>query len=145
MPHRPPSDAEIAEILSTSRTFAMVGASANEARPSYGVMRFLLAKGYDVVPVNPGLAGQQILGRTVAADLASVPAPVDVVDVFRNSEAALDVVRAAIAEKDRLGLKAVWLQIGVVNEIAAAEAEAAGLAVVMDRCPKIEHARLIRG
>lgn len=145
MTETPLDEAAIAAILRTQQTFAVVGASANAARPSYGVMKYLLAHGYTVIPINPGLAGQEILGQPVVASLAALEGPVDVVDVFRNSEAAHDVVRAAIREKDRLGLKTVWMQIGVVNEAAAAEAEAAGLSVVMDRCPKIEHARLIAG
>jgi predicted CoA-binding protein len=105
-------------------------------------MKYLLAKGYRVIPINPGLAGQEILGQPVAADLDGLLAPVDMVDVFRNSEAALGVTRQAIALKDTLGLKVVWMQLGVVNETAAREAEAAGLRVVMNRCPKIEYGRL---
>jgi len=143
MTYAPPSDLAIADILKAAKTFAVVGASNKLARPSYGVMRYLLANGYRLVPVNPGLAGQEIHGQPVVADLASISTPIDVVDVFRNSDAALDIVRAAIREKDRLAIKAVWMQIGVINEQAANEAAAAGLAVVMDRCPKIEHARLV--
>jgi predicted CoA-binding protein len=143
MTYAPPSDLAIADILKAAKTFAVVGASNKLARPSYGVMRYLLANGYRVVPVNPGLAGQEIHGQPVVADLSSISNPIDVVDVFRNSDAALDIVRAAIREKDRLAIKAVWMQIGVINEQAANEAAAAGLAVVMDRCPKIEHARLV--
>ena len=143
MTYAPPSDLAIADILKAGKTFAVVGASNKLARPSYGVMRYLLANGYRLVPVNPGLAGQEIHGQPVVADLSSISNPIDVVDVFRNSDAALDIVRAAIREKDRLAIKAVWMQIGVINEQAANEAAAAGLAVVMDRCPKIEHARLV--
>lgn len=143
MTYAPPSDPAIADILKAAKTFAVVGASNKLARPSYGVMRYLLANGYRLVPVNPGLAGQEIHGQPVVADLSSISNPIDVVDVFRNSDAALDIVRAAIREKDRLAIKAVWMQIGVINEQAANEAAAAGLAVVMDRCPKIEHARLV--
>lgn len=143
MTYAPPSDPAIADILKAAKTFAVVGASNKPARPSYGVMRYLLANGYRLVPVNPGLAGQEIHGQPVVADLASISTPIDVVDVFRNSDAALDIVRAAIREKDRLAIKAVWMQIGVINEQAANEAAAAGFAVVMDRCPKIEHARLV--
>ena len=102
----------------------------------------LKRKGYTVHLVNPGQAGREILGQTVYATLADVPPTVDVVDVFRNSEAALEVTRAAIRLKDQLQIKAVWMQIGVRNDVAAAEAEAAGLKVVMDRCPKIEYAWL---
>jgi uncharacterized protein len=136
------NDDDIRAILKTARTFAVIGASANAERPSYGVVGFLNASGYTVHPVNPGLAGQAIHGRTVYAALANVPAPVDVVDVFRASDAALDAVRHAIAEKDRLGIKVVWMQLGVVNDVARREALAAGLMVVMDRCPKIEATRL---
>lgn len=145
MTYTPPSDAEIADILRTSRTFAVVGASSNASRPSYGVMAYLQAKGYQVVPVNPALAGSTLLGEHVAPDLSALDTPIDVVDIFRQSDAALEVVRSAIREKDRLTIKTIWMQIGVVNETAASEAQAAGLAVVMDRCPKIEYARLIGG
>ena len=143
MTYQAPSDDEIADLLRTARTFAVVGASANPSRPSHGVARFLLARGYEVIPVNPGLAGGELLGQPVAADLSAITRPVDIVDIFRNSEAALDVVRAAIREKDRLGIKAVWMQLGVINEVAAGEAATAGLTVVMDRCPAIEWPRLI--
>ncbi len=142
MNHDSYSDDYIADILSSVRSFAFVGASANTSRPSYFAMKYLLGKGYTVVPVNPGIAGQQILGQTVCASLADIADPIDVVDIFRNSEAALEVAREAIALKDKLGLKAVWLQLGVRNEEAAKEAEAAGLKVVMNRCPKIEYGRL---
>lgn len=142
MNHDRYDDDYIADILRSSRVFAFVGASANTSRPSYFAMKYLLGKGYKVHPVNPGLAGQEILGQAVYATLADVPAPVDVVDVFRNSEAALPIVRDAIGLKDKLGLKAVWMQLGVRNDAAAAEAEAAGLKVVMNRCPKIEYGRL---
>lgn len=143
MSYVPPDDQAIAEILRTSRTFAVVGASNDASRPSYGVMGYLIAKGYTVIPVNPGLAGRKVLGQRVAAELAKLRRPVDVVDIFRRPDAALDVVRAAIREKDRLGIKTVWMQLGVINERAAEEARAAGLTVVMDRCPKIEYARLL--
>lgn len=142
-PAAAPDDAAITAILRSSRTFAVIGASDDPARPSYGVMRYLKANGYEVIPVNPTLEGREILGLSVKGDLAAISRPVDVVDIFRNPKAALDAVRAAIREKDRLGIKTVWMQIGVINEAAAAEARAAGLAVVMDRCPKIEHARLM--
>lgn len=138
-----PTDAEVADILKSVRTFAVVGASDNPVRPSFGVMKFLKAKGYEVIPVNPSLAGQEVLGAHAAADLAAIVRPVDVVDIFRRSDAVLETVRAAIQEKDRLGIKVIWMQIGVVSEEAATEARAAGLTVVMDRCPKIEYARLI--
>lgn len=136
------TDAQISEILSLSKSFAVVGASANPFRPSFGVMEFLIASGYQVHPVNPGHAGQKILGRTVYAKLADVPAPVDVVDIFRNSAAAADVVAQAIAQKNALSLRVIWMQLGVVNEQAAQSATQAGLTVVMNRCPKIEALRL---
>lgn len=139
------SDSEIREILTRLRTFAVVGASPKPERPSYGVMGFLIARGYKVKPVNPGFAGKTILDQLVYASLADVPAPVDVVDIFRASDAVPQIVREAIAQKERLSVKAIWMQLGVINEDAAAEARAAGLTVVMDRCPKIEFARLIRG
>ncbi|MBU2580659.1 MAG: CoA-binding protein [Alphaproteobacteria bacterium] len=135
-------DAYIAQILSEVRVFAFVGASANVSRPSYFAMKYLIAKGYEVHPVNPGQAGKEVLGRKVYARLCDVPAPVDVVDVFRNSEAALGVTREAVDLKDRLGVKVLWMQLGVRNDAAAAEAEEAGLRVVMNRCPKIEYGRL---
>ena len=142
MNHDRYSDDYIAGILRAARVFAFVGASANSSRPSYFAMKYLLGKGYVVHPINPGFAGQQLLGQTFYATLADVPAPVDVVDIFRNSEAALEVTREAIRLKDKLGLKVVWMQLGVRNDEAAAEAEAAGLHVVMNRCPKIEYGRL---
>ena len=136
-------DAAIASILKNARTFAVIGASDDASRPSYGVMSYLKAKGYKVIPVNPTLEGRKILGASVRTDLAAIRQPIDVVDIFRRPDAALEAVRAAIREKERLRIKAVWMQIGVINETAAAEARAAGLAVVMNRCPKIEYARLI--
>lgn len=136
------TDEQISELLNSVRTIALVGASNSPDRPSYGVMEFLLAKGYEVHPINPGFAGKTLLGRTVYASLADVPAPVDMIDIFRNSEAAGEVIRAAIPMKERLGLKAVWMQLGVRNDDAARAAEAAGITAVFDRCPKIEIARL---
>ena len=142
MNHDTYSDDYIAGILRSVRTIALIGASSNLVRPSYFVLKYMLAKGYQVHPVNPGLAGQEILGREVYGDLADVPAPVHMVDIFRNSEAALDVTRESIALKDKLGIKVIWMQLSVRNDQAAAEAEAAGLSVVMNRCPKIEYGRL---
>jgi predicted CoA-binding protein len=142
MNHDGYTDDYIAGILGRARSIAMVGASATNNRPSYFAMKYLLAKGYRVVPVNPGLAGKTILGQAVYAALADVPPPVDIVDIFRSSEAALEVAREAIRLKDQLGIKVVWMQLGVRNQEAAAEAEAAGLQVVMNRCPKIEYGRL---
>jgi predicted CoA-binding protein len=142
MNHDRYDDAYIAGILDSVKSIAMVGASANTNRPSYFAMKYLGGKGYDLKAVNPGLAGGAILGHPVYASLADVPPPVDMVDIFRNSEAALAITREAIALKDRLGIKVIWMQLSVHNDVAAAEAEAAGLLVVMNRCPKIEYGRL---
>lgn len=131
-------DKEIANILTSTQHIALVGASDKPARASYGVMAYLLAQGYKVTPVNPGLAGETILGQTVVASLDAIQEPVDMVDVFRNSEAAWGVAQEAIA----IGAKTLWLQLGIINEQAAVLAGDAGLNVVMDRCPKIEIPRL---
>jgi predicted CoA-binding protein len=125
-------------ILRGVKTIAMVGASANWNRPSYFVMKYLQVKGFRVIPVNPAAVGQEILGETVYASLKEVPEKVDMVDVFRNSEAAGPITDEAIEK----GAKVVWMQIGVRNDAAAERAEAAGLKVVMNRCPKIEYSRL---
>ncbi|HEY8277347.1 MAG TPA: CoA-binding protein [Methyloceanibacter sp.] len=138
MNHDTYSDTYIADILSRSRTIAMVGASPNASRPSYFAMKYLMAKGFGVIPVNPGQAGEEILGETVYSILTDIPGPVDIVDIFRNSEAALPITRDAIA----IGAKVVWMQLGVRNDEAATLAEDAGLKVVMNRCPKIEYGRL---
>ena len=135
-------DSYIAGILQDAKSFAMVGASANTRRPSYFVLKYLIAKGYRVSPINPGLAGSAILGQKVFARLTELDQPVDAVDIFRNSEAALGIVLDAISLKDKLGIKVVWMQLGVRNDEAAALAETAGLKVVMNRCPKIEYGRL---
>ena len=142
MSHDRYTDEYIADILGRAEVIAMVGASATNNRPSYFAMKYLLGKGYRVIPVNPGLAGQQILGQPAFAALADVPPPEDIVDIFRSSAAALEIAREAIRLKDKLGIKVVWMQLGVRNDAAAAEAEAAGLKVVMNRCPKIEYGRL---
>ncbi len=135
-------DSYIAGILQEAKSFAMVGASANTRRPSYFVLKYLIAKGYRVVPINPGQAASEILGQKIFARLADLDQPVDVVDIFRNSEAALGIVRDAIALKDKLGIKVIWMQLGVRNDEAAAVAKTAGLKVIMNRCPKIEYGRL---
>lgn len=131
------TDADIRSLLERTRSIALVGASANPERPSHRVMGKLLAHGYRVIPVNPGLAGQDLLGQRVVASLAEA-GRVDLVDIFRRSEDAGAVVDEAIAS----GARAVWMQLGVINPEAAARAEAAGLAVVMNRCPAIEIPRL---
>jgi uncharacterized protein len=132
------SDAEIKELLETAKVIAMVGASVRPERASNGVMKFLQDRGYRVIPVNPQITGEHIHGEFVFRELSQIGEPIDIVDIFRNSEAAADAVDQAID----VGAKAVWMQLGVVNEAAAARAEAAGLKVVMDRCPKIEIPRL---
>ncbi|WBO23118.1 CoA-binding protein [Sphingomonas abietis] len=132
------ADADIAELLSTTRTIALIGISDRPTRPSYGVMQALQMHGYRVFPVNPQITGEHIHGEYVWRELAQIGEPIDLVDIFRNSAAAGDAVDEAIAA----GAKAVWMQLGVVNEAAAARAEAAGLQVVMDRCPAIEIPRL---
>ncbi|MFC3126883.1 CoA-binding protein [Pseudoroseomonas globiformis] len=130
-------DETIRELLLNTRRIAVVGASANPARPSHEVTGFLVGRGFDVTPVNPGLAGQRLHGATVVASLEEA-GPLDLVDIFRRSEEAGRVVDEAI----RLGAKAVWMQLGVVDHAAAERARAAGLIAVMDRCPAIEWPRL---
>lgn len=130
----------LADILREARTIAVVGASPNEARPSYGVMRFLLSRGYRVIPVNPGQAGKEILGQTTYASLADIPEPVDMVDVFRASEYLNEVVEDALALDPHP--KVIWSQLSVRDDFAARKAEEAGIKVVMDRCPAIEIPRL---
>jgi len=131
-------DAEIKALLEETRTIALIGASDRPSRPSYGVMATLQAHGYRVIPVNPQITGEHIHGEFVFRELSQLGDPIDLVDIFRNSAAAGEAVDQAIA----VGAKAVWMQLGVVNEAAAARAEAAGLKVVMDRCPAIEITRL---
>lgn len=142
MNHDRYTDRYIGGILRASRNIAMVGASANDNRPSYFALKYLLGKGYNVYPINPGLAGKELLGRRVYASLEEVPGPVDIVDIFRGSEAAGQIVEEAIALRDKLAIKVVWMQLGVRNDEAAAAAETAGMKVVMNRCPKIEYGRL---
>src|ERR1700690_1357344 len=134
----PYADAKLRRILSTVRTIAMVGASSNWNRPSYFVMKYLQGKGYRVIPVNPGTAGQQQLGEKIYASLRDVPDKIDMVDIFRASDQVGPIVDDAIA----IGAKVVWMQSGVRNAPAAKKAEAAGLEVIMNRCPKIEFGRL---
>src|SRR5277367_3082189 len=134
----PYSDAQIRSILERVRTIALVGASANWNRPSYFVMKYLQGKGYRVIPVNPGIAGKTLLGETVYASLRDIPDKVDMVDMFRTSNEAPGIVADAIA----IGAKVVWMQLGVRDDAAARTAEAAGIEVVMNRCPKIEFGRL---
>ena len=131
-------DEDIAELLRNARSIAVVGASDRPERPSYGVMKFLQERGYRILPVNPQITGEHILGEFVWRELAQIGIPIDIVDIFRRPEMAAEAVEQAIF----VGAKAVWRQIGVVNEEAAAQAESAGLKVVMDRCPKIEIPRL---
>jgi uncharacterized protein len=134
-------DALIKSILRSVKTIAMVGASGNDIRPSYFAMMYLLNKGYKVIPVNPGMVGKEILGQKVYGSLKDVPAPVDMVDIFREAKYAPDIARETVAEKDRLGVKVLWMQLSVISPEAEKIAEGAGLTVVMNRCPKIEHGR----
>lgn len=136
------SDALLRDILTTTRVIAVVGVSPNPVRPSYFVARYLGLKGFTVIPVNPGHAGEEIHGQRVHADLASIPkeAKVDMVDIFRRSEAVPGIVEAALAELP--DLRTIWMQIGVSHEAAAAKAEARGIRVIQNRCPKIEYQRL---
>ena len=131
-------DEDIRELLESARTIAMVGASDRPDRPSYRVMRFLQDHGYRVIPVNPQITGEHVHGEYVFHDLHQLGDPIDIVDIFRRPEAAGEAVDQAIA----VGAKAVWMQLGVINHEAAARAEAAGLKVVMDRCPAIDIPRL---
>ena len=131
-------DDDISELLTNARTIAMVGASDRPARPSYGVMRALQDHGYRVIPVNPNITGEHLHGEFVWRDLSQIGVPIDIVDIFRRSDAAGEAVDQAIAA----GARAVWMQLGVIDEAAAARAEDAGLKVVMDHCIKIEMLRL---
>jgi predicted CoA-binding protein/predicted lactoylglutathione lyase len=140
MDHDRYADGYIADILKSVRTVAVVGASANPVRPSHFVMKYLIDKGFEVFPVNPGQAGKEILGRPVAASLADLAQPVDMVDLFRASDAVPGIVDDILAMKNRP--KVVWMQLGVRDDSAAARLEDAGIKVVMNRCPKIEYARL---
>ncbi len=136
------TDAFLRDILQSTKVVAVIGVSANPVRPSYYVARYLSLKGFRVIPVNPGLAGQKLFGETVYGDLADIPAdtPVDMVDIFRRSEHVPPIVDTALAHLP--ALKTIWMQIGVEHAAAAAKAESAGLRVVQNRCPKIEYQRL---
>jgi predicted CoA-binding protein len=136
-----PSESAVRDLLQTARTIAVVGASQNPARPVHGVMRYLIGAGYELYPVNPGLAGQTLLGRRVYGRLAEVPVAVDIVDIFRRSDALGSVVDEALRLTPLP--KAIWMQLGLSDDEAAARARAAGVTVVMDHCIKIEHARLL--
>lgn len=134
------SDAFLREILSETKVIAVIGLSADPSRPSHYVCKFLKERGYQMVGVNPGLAGKEIAGSPVYAHLADIPFPVDMIDIFRNSEAASGVVDEALALTPKP--KVIWMQLDVINDAAADKAEAQGLKVVMNRCPKIEYPRL---
>jgi len=140
MNHDSYSDSSIRGILNTVKTIAMVGASEKENRPSYFAFKYLLERGYTMIPVNPLRAGEQILGRRIYARLSDVPEPIDMVDIFRSSRHALPIVQEALALSPRP--QVIWMQLTVRNDEAAALAEAGGMKVVMNRCPKIEYGRL---
>jgi len=140
MNHDRYDDGYIRGILNTVKTIAMVGVSANTSRPSYFAFKYLLGRGYRMIPINPGLAGQDLLGERVYARLADITEPVDMVDVFRASQYVPDIVEQTLQMRPRPGV--LWMQLGIRNDEAARVAEASGLKVVMDRCPKIEYGRL---
>ena len=140
MDHETYDDSYIRGILNTVKTIAMVGVSATTSRPSYFAFKYLLERGYRMIPVNPALGGQELLGRKVYAGLSEIPEPVDMVDIFRAPRYALAIVQEALALSPRP--QVIWMQLGIRNDEAAALAEANGLKVVMNRCPKIEYGRL---
>jgi predicted CoA-binding protein len=140
MNHDNYDDNYIRGILNTVKTIAMVGASEKDNRPSYFAFKYLLERGYNMIPVNPGQAGHEMLGRKIYARLADIPEPIDMVDIFRASQHALPIVQEALALKPRPGV--IWMQLGVRNDEAAKLAEDNGLKVVMNRCPKIEYGRI---
>ena len=140
MDHDTYSDSYIRGILNTVKSIAIIGISPKESRPSYFAFKYLLERGYRMIPVNPGQAGNEILGRRVYARLSDIPDPVDMVDIFRAPKYANAVVEEVLALRPRPAV--IWMQLGVRNDVAAATAEAAGLKVVMNRCPKIEYGRL---
>jgi predicted CoA-binding protein len=141
MDHDQYSDDYIRDILQSVKTIALTGASPNAARPSNGVMGYLLSRGYEVIPVNPGQVGKRIQGKEVFGHLTDLPVPVDMIDVFRASARLAEVVDEALAMDPRP--KVIWAQLGVRDDAAAARAEAGGIKVVMDRCPAIEYPRLV--
>ncbi len=138
MNHDTYADEYIGGILNDVKTIAVVGASSNPSRPSYYVMKYMKRKGYRCIPVNPGLAGQELLGETAYGSLSDIPVAIDMVDCFRASDAIPPIVEEAI----KIGAKVIWMQLGVRHDEAAKTAEAAGIKVVMNRCPKIEYGRL---
>ena len=140
MNHDSYPDSYIRGILNTVKSIAMVGISPKDNRPSYFAFKYLLERGYRMIPVNPGQAGKDILGQKVYAKLSDIPEPVDMIDVFRAAPYALPIVEEAVTLKPRPAV--IWMQLGVRNDEAAAKAEAAGMKVVMNRCPKIEYGRL---
>jgi uncharacterized protein len=140
MNHEQYADSYIRGILNTVKTIAMVGFSPKENRPSYFVFKYLTERGYRVIPVNPGHAGKEVLGRKIYAKLADIPEPIDMVDIFRGSEFALGIVKEALALNPKP--QVIWMQLTVRNDEAGKLAEDAGLKVVMNRCPKIEYGRL---
>jgi predicted CoA-binding protein len=140
MNHDSYPDSYIRGILNTAKTIAMVGASENENRPSYFAFKYLLERGYHMIPINPGHAGDMMLGQKIYAKLADVPEPIDMVDIFRGAQYALAIVQEALALKPQP--QVMWMQLGIRNDEAAALAEANGMKVVMNRCPKIEYGRL---
>jgi predicted CoA-binding protein len=140
MNHDSYSDGYIRGILNTVKTIAMVGASVNEIRPSYFAFKYLRERGFHMIPVNPGHAGRELLGQRIYARLADIPTPVDMVDIFRPSQYALGIVQEALTLQPPP--QVVWMQLAIRNDEAAALAEANGLKVVMNRCPKIEYGRL---
>ena len=140
MNHDSYPDSYIRGILITVKTIALVGASINEIRPSYFVFKYLLERGFHMIPVNPGHAGKEVFGRRIYARLTDIPEPIDMIDIFRPAEFALGIVQEALELKARP--QVIWMQLGIHNDEAAALAEANGIKVVMNRCPKIEYGRL---
>lgn len=140
MDHDHYSDRFLRTVLNSVKTIAMVGATANSSRPAYLVLRYMLQKGYRVIPVNPGHAGREILGQKAYARLADIPFPIDMVDIFRKAELAGAIVDEALALEPKP--RVIWMQLGIRDDPAAARAEAAGVTVVINRCPKIEYGRL---